>query len=81
MAIPFVGFALKLGLGVASEVGSTVLAAAMRAFTGKFFLKMAIKYLDGYVKRTETKWDDKVWPDFKAALEVEIGDNNASKEE
>ena len=70
MAFPII----PIVLSIASNVGATVLAGAMRAFTAKFFIRMAIKWLDGYVKRTETKWDDNAWPDFRKGLLEEIGD-------
>ena len=68
MALPIVGVLAAVG----SSVATTVFAAALRMFTAKFVIKLCIKALDSWVVRTETKWDDKIWPDFKAALEAEI---------
>ncbi len=67
------GAIAKILLTVGAEIGTTFAAAAMRAFSAKFAIRLIIKLMNSIVKRSKTRIDDTLWPPFRDALEKEIG--------
>lgn len=58
---------------IAGAVGSAVVSSLVKALlTKRMIIKLMIHLVDYFVGKSETKADDKVWADFKRALEKEI---------
>ena len=70
MALPLIPIILGAGGKILSGVFSTALAAVSE----KVVIRIIIKLIDRLVASTKNTIDNELWPDFKKALQEQIGD-------